>query len=126
MACSCTARNSASVPIFKSILNTHFQVLYLLTFSGIYFPDELSMDFLFMSVLFKLLCFLFFKFFTRYSISSIDCLSCSNSFNEVYFRFGNIKDRTILLFSNATFHTHQTSKTFFPLYVQSVHITLRV
>ena len=44
-----------------------------------YFPGELPMHFLFTSVLFTFSCFLFFKFSTSYSISSIDCLRCSNS-----------------------------------------------
>ena len=48
-----------------------------------HFPDELSMYLLFTLVLFKFLCFMFFKFSTRYSIFSID-LSCSNSFDEVW------------------------------------------
>ena len=91
-----------------------------------HFPDKLFMNFLFMPVLLKLLCFLFFKFPTRYSIFSIDCLSCCNSSDEVFFWIGNTKTKTIFLFSNATFHTHQTSASLFPLYVQSVHIAIWV
>ena len=37
-----------------------------------HFPDELSMHFLSIPVLFKFFCFLFFKFFTRYSVVSVD------------------------------------------------------
>ena len=45
----------------------------------------------------KFLCFLFFNFSTYYNIFSIDYLSCSNSLDEVFFRFGNIKTQTIFL-----------------------------
>ena len=87
-----------------------------------HFPDKLSMHFLFTPVLFKFLCFLLLKFSTHCSIFSIDCLRCSNSPDEVFFRIDNKKTQTIFLFFNATFHTYQTSASLFPLYVQSVHI----
>ena len=79
---------------------------FILTSFLWHFPDELSIHFLFTLVLFKFLYFLLFKFFTRYSIFSIDCLSVSNSLEEIFFRIGNIKTQTVFLFSAATFHTH--------------------
>ena len=50
--------------------------------------------------------FCFFKFSTRYSIFSIDCLNSSNSPDEVFFKIGNIKTQNVFLFSNATLHSH--------------------
>ena len=51
-----------------------------------------------MPVLVNFLCSLFFKFCTRYSIFSTDCLSYSNSPDEVFFKISNIKTQTIILF----------------------------
>ena len=59
-----------------------------LTFSG-----QIVHAFFFTPLLFKFFFILFFKFSTRYSNFSIDCLSCSNSPDEVFFRIGNIKPR---------------------------------
>ena len=70
MAYSCATNNSGSVPIFKSLLE-NIAKFYLYNFPW-HFPDELSMHFLSIPVLFKFFCFLFFKFFTRYSVVSVD------------------------------------------------------
>ena len=55
-----------------------------------HFPDKLSMHFFFFPVLFKFFCFSFFLFSTGYSVFSIDCLSCNNSPDEVFFRIRSI------------------------------------
>ena len=122
MVCSYATHNNASVLIFKSLLDNHYQVLSLSTLSGV----SVSVHILFTPVLFKFLCFLLFKFFTHYCIFSIDCLSCTNSPDEVFFGIANIKAQIIFIFFSATFHTHQTSASLFHFYIQSVNIALRV
>ena len=108
MACSCAAHDNAFVLTFKSLLDNHYQVSSLPTFSNVFLVN-CSCIFLFTQVLFKFLCILFFKFFTRYSIFNIGCLSCSSFPLDVSSRIGNIKFLTIFLFCNATFHTRQIS-----------------
>ena len=112
MACFCAAHSNASLPIFQSLFDNHCQVLFSSVFSGISLTNSPCISF-FTPVLFKFSCFLFFKFPTIYSIFSIDCLSCSNSPHEIFFRIDNIKTQNIFLFSNTTFHTHQTSTSLF-------------
>ena len=48
-----------------------------------------------MPVLLKFSHFLFLKSSTHYSIFSVDCLSCSNSLDEVVFRIGNVKTQKL-------------------------------
>ena len=110
MACSCAARNNASVQIFKSLLDNHCQVLSLSTFSGIFLTNcpciYFSLQFFLSSCAF---------YFLNSPLVSINCLGCSNSQDEDFFRIGNIKTQIIFLFSAATINTHQTSASLVPV-----------
>ena len=123
MACSCAAHNNPFVLTFKSLLDSHYQVSSLPTFSNVSLVN-CSCIFLFTQVLFKFLCILFFKFFTRYSIFNIGCLSCSSFPLDVSSRIGNIK---FLFFSSLTQHSTliRSRPPIFPLHVQSVHMFFR-
>ena len=83
IAFSCAAHNKASVPTFKSPLDNHGHVFSLPTFSVVYLMNCLCIRF---SLHFPFSSFsLFLKFYTRYSLSRINCLSCQYPSNKGFF-----------------------------------------